>query len=303
MPLDRAAAERVLARAAELQASAADAGDERGLSDAELLDAAREAGLSPEHVRAALAEERLRASAPRAALAERERAPAGVAARRDLATRLAGPEHAAAQRVVAGAPGAALDALGGWLERGEGMRPARRAADAAGGAVYGAWEARTDVVGQLARGLRLAGGTPGLRGARGVRAVALPAEAGRTLLRLELDLGGARGGRLAVGGVAAGGGVLAGGGLLGAGVVAHAMIAVVAPLAALPVLAGGAAAWAIARGHRGLVARGGGALETVLDRVEAALAAGAGPGRPPLGAAERAAGLLDAIDGVRRALR
>ncbi len=285
--------ERVLARAAELQ-TAAGAGDEPTLSDAELLAAAREAGLSTDHVRAALAEERLRAAVPRAA--------APAPSERDLATRLAGPEHAAASRVVAGAPAAAVDALGRWLEREECMRLARHSAEgggAAGGAVYAAWDARTDLVGQLARGLR-GGCTPGLRRARGLRAVALPADAGHTLLRLELDLGGARRQRLAAGGVAAAGGVLAGGGALGVGVVAHAVLALVAPVAALPVLAGGAAGWAIARTHRDAVARGGAALEALLDRVEGGLAA---EERPRFGTGERAAGLLDAIDGVRRALR
>lgn len=290
--------ERVLARAAELQAAAGDPQIEAGLSDAELLDAAREAGLSTDHVRAALAEERLRAAGPRAAL---ERVPAFRGAERDLATRLAGPEHPATQRAVAGTPAEAVEALGRWLEREEGMRLARRTADA--GAVYAAWDRPTRLVGRVTRGL-LNPGTPGLRQAHGVRAVALPADAGRALLRLELDVGEARRQRLTAGGVAAAGGVLAGGGVLGAGVVAHALLAVIAPVAVLPVLAGGAAGWAIARGHRERVARGGAALEALLDRVEAELAAT--PGGAALGAgraAERAAGLLDVIDGVRRALR
>ncbi len=291
MALDRTAMERVLARAAELQTAAGRAPDDAGLSDAELLDAAREAGLSTDHVRAALAEERLR-SATRAVVPTGRDAGEG-----DLATRIAGPAHAAAARAVAGTPGAVIEALGRWLEREECMQLVRRTADA--GAVYAAWDARTDFVGNLTRGLRLGGGTPGLRRARGVRAVALPADTGRTLLRLELDLGGARRQRLTAGGVAAGGGVLAGTGMLGAGVVAHALLAVVAPVAAVPVLAGGAAAWVIARGHRDAVARGGAALEALLDRVEGGLAGPAASSRP----GERAAGLLDAIDGVRRALR
>jgi len=55
-PLDRAALERVLGRAAELQAGGADAPET--LTEAQLLEIGREVGLSPEHLRQALAEER-----------------------------------------------------------------------------------------------------------------------------------------------------------------------------------------------------------------------------------------------------
>jgi hypothetical protein len=278
--LDRAAVERVLARAAELQV--ARAGGDAGLSEADLLAAAGEAGISPEHVRLALAEERLRAA----------RGGAAPAAERGLAARVAGPAHVGAERVVAGPVARALDALGGWLEREEGMRLARRSG------AHAAWEPRRDVLGQLARGLR-GGGSQALRRVPLVSAVALPAGDGpsgeeRVLLRVEADLSPARRQRLAAGAVVAGSGAAAGGAILGVGAVAHALVAVVAPLAAIPLLAGGAAAWALGRGQRSAAERTRAALEQLLDRVEA---------DPPAAPPPRAAALLGVLDEVRRALR
>jgi hypothetical protein len=289
--LDRGAVERVLARAAELQV--ARAGGDEGLSEADLLAAAREAGIGPEHVRLALAEERLRAA---------RRGPAAEPPR-GLAARVAGPAVVAAERVVAGPAARALDVLGGWLEREECMRLVRRTGAPAAGA-QAAWEPRRDVLGNLARGLR-GGGSQALRRVPLLSAVALPAGGGpadeeRVLLRVEADLAPARRQRLAVGAVVAGSGAAAGGSILGVGVVAHAVMAVVAPLAVIPLLAGGAAAWALGRGHRAAAERTQAALEQLLDRAEAAGAVGA---LPPPAPAARGAALLDALDGVRRALR
>jgi hypothetical protein len=285
--------ERVLARAAELQLTRADPAE--GLSEADLLAAAGEAGLSAEHVRLALAEERLRGAAGAGAGEGRPD--------RGFAAWVAGPGIVGAERVVAGPAGAsdaglqaaALDAVGDWLEREEGMRLCRRTGDAAG--AQAVWEPRRDLLGNVARGLR-GGGSPTLRRAGQLRAAALPAGAGRVLVRVEADLSGARRQRLAAGAVAAGGGAAAGGSLVVLGVVAHAVVGAVAAVAAAPVLAGGAVAWAIARGQRASAGRTRVALERVLDAAETRLAAGPPPARPPAGA-----GLLDVIDGVRRALR
>jgi hypothetical protein len=95
---------------------------------------------------------------------------------------------------------------------------------------------------------------------------------------------------LAGGGAAAGGAVIA-----GAAIVAKGLLLLAAPAAAVPLLAGGAAAWALGRGQRDAAERARAALERLLDRAE-------GPAVAPPPAA-RAAALLDALDGVRRALR
>jgi hypothetical protein len=274
-PLDARAIERVLARAAALQASAP-GGAVEGLSEGELLDVAREAGLSVEHVRRALAEERLRgALAPDAPDADE----------RGLAARLAGPGRASASRLVAGDAAAVRDRLARWLEREECMRPVRRLPDG------GVWEPRRDLVANVLRGLRGGGVTPALRTLSALAAAVVPVDGTHALARLEGDVSQGRRQRLLVGGVTAASGALAGGAVIGVGAVADALLAVVGPLAALPVLAGGGAAWALARGHRGAVARAEAALERVLDQLE-----------HPAPPAPRPATLREVLDGVRRSL-
>ena len=59
--VDRAALERVLARAAELQTGSGEGSDPGdALTESQVVDLAKEVGLSPIHVRQALAEERTR---------------------------------------------------------------------------------------------------------------------------------------------------------------------------------------------------------------------------------------------------
>jgi len=54
--LDRSSLERVLARAAELQSTTGETGEE--FTEEQLLELGREVGLSPQNLRQALAEER-----------------------------------------------------------------------------------------------------------------------------------------------------------------------------------------------------------------------------------------------------
>ena len=88
------------------------------------------------------------------------------------------------------------------------------------------------------------------------------------------------------------GGALAGAAMLGVGVVAHALLAVVVPIAAVPLLAGAGVGYAVARGHRVRAERVQMTLEHVLDRLE----------RGEL-SARGAAPLLDVLTEVRRVLR
>src|SRR5512142_2872081 len=63
-PLDRQAVERVLARAAELQGSAAGSDASDLISEAQILEIGQEVGLAPAIVNQALAEERTRVHLP-----------------------------------------------------------------------------------------------------------------------------------------------------------------------------------------------------------------------------------------------
>src|SRR4051794_39681919 len=103
--LDRAALDRVLARAAELQSSFADAADGSGmLSEEQIVELGKEAGLSPEHLRQAMAEERTRGAPPE---------------ERGISAMIFGPAHVGASRVVPGSPREILDAIDGWMQREE----------------------------------------------------------------------------------------------------------------------------------------------------------------------------------------
>src|SRR3954464_5188232 len=92
--LDRASLERVLARAAELQGTAADADSSEQFSEEQLIELGKEVGLSPQNLRQAVAEERTRSAAP-----ENEHG---------LVAAMFGPSRVTAARTV---PGKAADVL------------------------------------------------------------------------------------------------------------------------------------------------------------------------------------------------
>src|SRR6476646_10083583 len=108
--IDRAAVERVLARALELQAGASGGETTDRLTEAQLLDLAKEVGLDPIHLRQALAEERTRVAVPEEK---------GV-----LAT-LYGGATVSAQRIVTGTPTQVLQALDDWMQRQECLKVKR----------------------------------------------------------------------------------------------------------------------------------------------------------------------------------
>jgi hypothetical protein len=100
--LDRATFDRVLQRAAELQAASKDIGE--GLSEEEILALGNEVGIPAQHLQQALIEERTRVALP---------APNG------LLDRWVGPADLVAQRVVQGTPESIGPALTKWMERHE----------------------------------------------------------------------------------------------------------------------------------------------------------------------------------------
>lgn len=108
--IPRAALERVLARATELQTSTTDAPE--GISEERLVEIGREVGIPAEHLRLALAEERSRSP-----YAELEKGP--------LLDGL-GVVQVSAQRSVPGTPAELLANIDTWMKREEGLDSNRR---------------------------------------------------------------------------------------------------------------------------------------------------------------------------------
>lgn len=162
--LPRAALERVLARAAELQSQGADSPEV--ISEARLLEIGREVGIDPDHLRLAIAEER-----GRTPMLPEE--PGRIA----LAL---GDAHTAAQRAVPGSPDTVLAALDRWMQREEHYAVKRR---------FGtrmSWEKRRNAFAQISRGLN--GRNSDLSKADEVSAVVTPVDGARSLVRLDADL-------------------------------------------------------------------------------------------------------------------
>jgi hypothetical protein len=108
--LPRAALERVLARATELQASGAETPET--ISEARLLEIGREVGIDPNHLRMAIAEERGRSPMLPDTPGRIEQA--------------LGEAHTGTQRAVPGTPDTVLASLDRWLQREEQLVVKRR---------------------------------------------------------------------------------------------------------------------------------------------------------------------------------
>lgn len=237
--LDRGALERVLARAAELQAGSGE--PEEALTEEQILDLGREVGLSAQHLRQALAEERTRVVLPED--------------RGGLSARLLGGARVGASRIVPGGPRDILDAIDAWMQRQECLQVKRQFSDRI------VWEARRDLVGTIRRALNVGGRGYALARAFEVAATAVPIDASRTMVRIDADLASFRSSlaRQSTGlttlGIAAGGAMIA----------LHFAIAA----AAAPVVLIGAGAFYGARGLNARTATAAQlALEQLLDRLE-----------------------------------
>jgi hypothetical protein len=237
-PLERAALERVLARAAELQAAEADPG-ELTLTEAQILDVGNEVGIPAKHLRQALAEERSRVEVP----VERGR----VAA-------LFGAATVFASRTVRGTPAVIFDKLDDAMQREESLRVKRRFPDRI------AWEPRGGMATEFRRIMNVGGHGYRLARAQEVSATVIAIDAERSIVRLDASLANVRSHR-----IAGGSAMLAGGGVTSGVLVA---LGVMAAVAALPVAAGLVAGYYIARSHAPQVAGAQLALEQMLDRLE-----------------------------------
>jgi hypothetical protein len=247
----RAALERVLARAAELQQAAVAPDGQETVPEAVLLEIAREVGLDASHVRQALAEERAR----------------GVTLPDDAGgwmLALLGEARLGAQRIVPGTPAAVVAALSDTLTRQETMVVMRRT-DA-----HHSWEPREDFGAGLQR--MLSSHRYALAGVDLVAATVTAVDGGRTLVRLDATMHRVRRqGRAAVVGSWAAFGVV------GAAVAALVSFIPVSPAARTVAMAGvaafalgaGALVWgAVQRGYRRTMARAQLRLEQLLDERE-----------------------------------
>lgn len=246
--IGRTELERVLARAAALQAAT---GDEMtpadGLTEAQLLDVGREVGLSPAHLLQALAEERTRIVVPEET---------------GLVAQVAGPATATAHCTVTGTPTSVLAALNQTMQRDESLVIKRRYADRV------TWEPRRDLWAAVRRLAPAAGRAYDLLRANEVAATAIAVDDARTLVRLDADVSRTRAQRLQGGVAVASGGVITGGVLFGVALILQPLLIPALALGLVPTAVGAAVGVAVARSHRQTVERAQLALEQVLDRLE-----------------------------------
>jgi hypothetical protein len=238
-PLDRAALERVLARAAELQAESGEPAE--ALSEQQILELGTEVGLSPQHLRQALAEERTRVGGPAAA--------SGVL------SRLFGAAVVSSTRTVRGSAATTLAQIDDWMQREECLRVKRHFPDRI------VWEAGQGFLDAVRRGLNVGGRGYTLSRAHEVSATVVPVDAERVLVRLDADFGSHRSA------VAGQGATLAGLGALSSG--AAVLLGILLPVAVVPAVAAGVIGYYQARSrHARTLTRAQLALEQVLDRLE-----------------------------------
>ena len=234
--LDRAALERIVLRAAELQGGERDL--DEGLTEAEIIRLGRDVGIPIEYLRQAIVEEQTRAVVP---------------AEGGLVSWLAGPRFVAAERTVPGPVAAVDQALQYWMTSGELLRLKRRFSDEAS-----SWEPQRGTLASLKRSLGLGGREYLLARTAEVVAQVTTLSADRTHVRLVADVGNTR--RQHLGG--AGALATAGAGAAGIGL----LLGFAVSVAVLPVPVALLGALLVARSRR--VERYRVALEQVLDRLE-----------------------------------
>lgn len=244
--LDRTALERVLARAAELQAGQAEPSE--GMTEAQLVEVGKEVGIPAEHIRQALAEERTRVAVPE---------------ERGVIGSMFGAEVASASRIVQGAPAQVLARIDEWMQREESLRPKRRFTDRL------TWEPRRDLVGNIKTSLNLGGRAYALSAADEVGATVVAIDESRCIVRLDADMRSSRRDRVR-GSVAVGGLFLASAfALVGYTVAVPEASAVVGSLVGTVWAGTGAGISAgIAAQQRKRIARAQLALEQLLDQLE-----------------------------------
>jgi hypothetical protein len=240
--IDRAALERIIQRAAELQAGEMDTGE--NMTEAELLKLGADVGIDGRFLRQALYEQ----------------GAGGADAETGWLARMFGPKRVYASRVVAGTKDDVEDQIAHWMTEGEAMAVKRRLPDRT------IWEQQRGFFAQMKRGFGMGGRAYHLARAVDVSVMVTPLEDGYCHVEISADVSMLRTGAMGAGFGAAGGLALVGGGTLGLvlGISAFPLsLVVLAPLAAAvysPVIAG--RVQRTRSGHMQV------ALEQILDRLE-----------------------------------
>lgn len=268
--IDRAALERIIQRAAELQTADRDIAD--GLTPEQVLSLGREVGIPERHLQQALLEERTRLVTVPAAGAWEQ---------------IAGPAHVVAQRAVPGEVAAIESALVEWMEDKEFFCVQRRQP----GRVT--WEPLGGVAAAVRRStaaFRRGSSAMTLARADTVSATVFPLEPGWSHVTLTAEA------RRARAQFVGGGAALAGAGMLGTG--GMILLGALLPVALIPLPLAVGLGYGVARQYRPALARVQLGLERALDQLEhgGAHAMQRLPGRP--------AGLLGMLaEEIRRSLR
>ena len=234
--IDREALERIIRRAAELQAGEMDTGD--GMTEQDLMKLGSEVGIPGRFLRQAMYEE----------------AAGGAALEHGFLGRWVGPRMLLAHRVVPGDKAALEQAIAQFMTEEEAMTPKRRLPDRT------VWERQKGLFAEMKRGLSLDGKAYHLARALDVSVQLNALEDGYCHAELAADVGNLRDQALA------GIGTLAGAGLVGTVILA--LVPGLALLAWLPLVGGLGLAGLAARAYRGKALRMQTALEQVLDRLE-----------------------------------
>jgi len=228
--------ERIIQRAAELQAGEMDTGE--GMTEQELLKLGSDVGIPGRFLRQAMYEE----------------AAGGAALERDFVSRWVGPRMLLAHRVVPGDKASLEQAIADFMTEEEAMTPKRRLPDRT------VWERQKGLLAEMKRGLSLQGKAYHLARAEDVSVQLNGLEDGYCHAELAADVGNLR--EKAVSGM----GVLVAAGVVGALVMA--IVPGLALLTWLPLVAGVGLSGLVARAYRGKAQRMQVALEQVLDRLE-----------------------------------
>lgn len=269
--ISRDALERVIRRAAELQAEEMDSGE--GLTEQEILKLGAEVGIDGRFLRQALYE---------------ERAGAGLAGESGFLAKWIGPGRVGASRVVPGDRSQVDQAMEQWMTESEALAVKRRLPD---GTV---WERQQGFFAEMKRGFGIGGRSYELAKAHDVSVTLTQLESGFCHVEMVADIRDARAGAAAGGGIAAG--VLGAAGLATLAIPAAA-VGPMWPVALVPLAAAAASPLFAARAFRRRSERIQLALEQVLDRLER------GEIRPKhMYAGPRASAFVRIADEIRRAI-